>query len=53
MSEPDTLLVLAAAYDDRAAAEADYKAVKALYYEVETSHAFDAAVIARDENGKV
>ena len=36
MSEPDTLFVLAAAYDDRAAAEADYEAVKALYYEVET-----------------
>ena len=53
MSEPDTLFVLAAAYDDRAAAEADYEAVKALYYEVETSHVFDAAVIARDENGKV
>ena len=33
MSEPDTLFVLAAAYDDRAAAEADYEAVKALYYE--------------------
>jgi uncharacterized membrane protein len=53
MSEPGTLFVLAAAYDDRAAAEADYEAVKALYYEVETSHVFDAAVIARDENGKV
>jgi uncharacterized membrane protein len=53
MSEPDTLLVLAAAYDDVHDAEADYEAVKALYKEVATSHDFDAAVLARDENGKV
>ena len=53
MSEPDTLMVLAASYDDLRDAEADYEAVKALYHEVQTSHAFDAAVIARDENGKV
>jgi uncharacterized membrane protein len=52
MSEPDTLLVLAASYDSRDAAEADYQAVKALYREAHTSHAFDAAVIARDEQGK-
>ena len=53
MSEPDTLLVLAASYDDVAAAEADYEAVKALYHEIETSHEFDAAVIARGEDGKI
>ena len=53
MSKPDTLFVLAAAYDDVAAAEADYQAVKALYHEIHTSHAFDAAVIARDEDGKI
>jgi uncharacterized membrane protein len=53
MSEPDTLLVLAASYDSRDAAEADYQAVKALYREIETSHAFDAAVIARDDEGKI
>ena len=53
MSEKDTVLVLAAAYDDVDAAEADYEAVKALYYDVKTSHDFDAAVIDRDENGKV
>ena len=47
------MLVLAAAYDDVDAAEADYEAIKALYYEVKTSHDFDAAVIDRDENGKV
>lgn len=53
MSEPDTLLVLAASYDDVAEAEADYEAVKALYYEIKTSHEFDAAVVARTEDGKL
>jgi uncharacterized membrane protein len=53
MSEPDTLFVLAAAYPNVEAAEADYQAVKALYREIKTSHDFDAAVIARDEDGKV
>ena len=53
MSEPDTLLVLAASYDDVAEAEADYEAVKALYYEIKTSHEFDAAVVARNEDGKI
>jgi uncharacterized membrane protein len=53
MSAPDTLLVLAASYDSVEAAEADYEAVKALYYEVEVSHDFDAAVIARREDGKI
>ena len=53
MSEPDTVLVLAASYDDLADAEADYAAIKALYYAVETSHDFDAAVVARDEDGKI
>jgi uncharacterized membrane protein len=27
--------------------------VKALYHEIRTSHDFDAAVISRDEDGKV
>src|SRR3954451_14504443 len=49
----DTLYVIAAAYDDADAAVADYEAVKALYREVKTSHDFDAAVIAKDEHGKV
>jgi uncharacterized membrane protein len=53
MSEPDTLLVLAASYDNVAEAEADYEAVKALYYEIKTSHEFDAAVVARSEDGKL
>ena len=51
--EKDTLYVIAAAYDDVDAAVADYEAVKAIYREVRTSHDFDAAVIAKDESGKV
>jgi uncharacterized membrane protein len=53
MSEVDTLVVLGAAYDNREDAEADYGAIKALYYEVEVSHDFDAAVLERDADGKV
>ena len=53
MSEKDTLIVMAAAYQDVADAEADYEAIKALYYDVGTSHDFEAAVLARDENGEV
>ena len=51
--ENDTLYVIAAAYDDVDLAVADYEAVKLLYRQVRTSHDFDAAVIAKDENGKV
>jgi uncharacterized membrane protein len=53
MSEIDTLFVLGASYDTKEAAEADYEAIKALYYEVEASHDFDAAVLERDDEGKV
>jgi uncharacterized membrane protein len=53
MADPDTLFVLAASYDSVADAEADYEAIKALYHEIETSHDFDAAVVARDEDGKI
>jgi len=51
--ENDTLYVIAAAYHDVDLALADYEAVKLLYRQVRTSHDFDAAVIAKDENGKV
>ena len=51
--ENDTLYVIAAAYDDVDAAVADYEAVKALYREVQTTHDFDAAVVAKDESGSV
>ena len=53
MSAPDTVMVLAASYPDLASAEADYEAVKAPYHEIRRSHDFDAAVISRDEDGKV
>lgn len=53
MADPDTLFVLAASYDDLGDAEADYEAIKALYYEIETSHDFDAAIVARDDEGKI
>lgn len=53
MSDIDTVLVLAAAYDSVADAEVDYEAIKALYYDVEGSHDFDAAVIDRDDDGNV
>ena len=51
--EKDTLYVIAASYDNVDLAVADYEAVKELYREVRTSHDFDAAVIAKDENGQV
>ncbi|HWG62115.1 MAG TPA: DUF1269 domain-containing protein [Streptosporangiaceae bacterium] len=53
MAHPDTLFVLAAAYDNADAAVEDYEAIKALYYAVKTSHDFDAAVIAKDEAGDI
>ena len=53
MSEKDTVLVAAASYEDIADAEADYEAIKAHYYDLGTSQDFDAAVIARDENGEI
>ena len=46
-------MVLTASYPDEASAKADYEAVKALYHEIRRSHDFDAAVISRDEDGKV
>lgn len=49
----DVMYVLAAAYDDTDAAVSDYEAVKDLYHAVKTSHDFDAAVIAREHDGKV
>jgi uncharacterized membrane protein len=52
MSDNDTLLVLAAAYDDVQAAEADYEAVKELYHAAGIGHDFDASVVQRDADGK-
>jgi uncharacterized membrane protein len=52
-TDADTLYVAAAAYDDVDAAVADYEAVKALYRAVRSSHDFDAAVIAKTDDGRV
>src|SRR5436309_14845722 len=51
--KPDALLLAAASYSNVDDAIRDYEAVKALYYEVKASDEFDAAVITRDEHGKV
>ena len=53
MSDKDLLVVLGASYDNVAEAEADYETVKAMYYEAGVGHAFDAAVLERDADGKV
>ena len=51
--QPDTLFVAAASYASVDDAVSDYEAVKMLYYEVKASDEFDAAVIAKDADGKV
>ena len=51
--KPDALFVVAASYDSVDAAISDYEAVKALYHEIKTSDEFDAAVIAKGDDGKV
>ena len=53
MSKTDTLLVMAESYDNVQDAEADYEKVKALYKDAKTSDDFDAAVLARGDDGKV
>ena len=45
MGDMDTVYVLGASYDTRDEAEADYEAIKALYKEIEGTHAVDAAVL--------
>lgn len=49
----DTFAAFAATYTTLDDAEADYEAVKTLYYDEGLIDTFDAAVIAKDENGKV
>jgi uncharacterized membrane protein len=51
--ENDALFIMAASYGNVDDAVADYEAIKALYYEIESSHDFDAAVIAKKDDGKV
>jgi uncharacterized membrane protein len=49
----DTLFVAAASYASVDDAVNDFEAIKILYHEIQTSHEFDAAVVAKDDNGKV
>lgn len=49
----DTYAAFAATYDSLADAEADYEAIKALYYDDNLIDTFDAAIIEKDEKGKV
>ena len=53
MSEKDMLIVLAASYESVSDAEVDYDAVKAMYDNAGVGHDFDAAIVERDEGGKV
>jgi uncharacterized membrane protein len=53
MSDYDTFILFAAEYGDLADAEADYETVKALYYDLDLVDTFDAAVIERNDDGKV
>jgi len=52
MAKNDTLLVLAAAYNDVQAAQADYDTVKELFEREGLGHEFDASVVERDAEGK-
>ena len=49
----DTFVMFGAVYNDVATAEADYQTVKDLYYNTGLIDTFDAAVIGKNEKGKV
>ena len=49
----DTLIVFAASYDTLGAAEADYSAVRDFYLESGLIDTYDAAVLTRDDAGRV
>ena len=49
----DTYVVYLGVYGSREDAEADYEAIKELHVEEGVMDAYDAAVIARDDKGKV
>ena len=52
-SKYDTYVMFAGVYSTVDAAEADYQAVKDLYYGTDLIDTFDAAVIGKKDNGKV
>src|SRR6476646_2132541 len=49
----DTFVLLAATYDSKDAAIADYDAVHTLYKETDLLDTYDAAVISKSDEGKV
>ncbi|MGA7936079.1 MAG: DUF1269 domain-containing protein [Kovacikia sp.] len=53
MSDFKMMAVYAAAYDSLDAAEQDYEAVKVLYYGLGLMDTFDAAVVTKNDRGKV
>jgi uncharacterized membrane protein len=52
MSDKDTLIVVAASYDNVQDAHNDYDAIKDLYQAAGVGHDFDASVVQRDADGK-
>jgi uncharacterized membrane protein len=48
-----TMTVFGATYDSLDAAESDYDAVKALYFDLDLMDTFDAAVLQKNKKGKV
>jgi uncharacterized membrane protein len=53
MSDNDFVYIMAAAYPNIEDARADFAGIKALYDEIHVSHVFDAAVLTKDDKGKV
>ena len=53
MASGDFLYVIAASYDDVADARADFESLRGLYNQIGASHDFDAAVLSKNEKGKV
>jgi len=53
MTDYDTFALFAAVYDNQDAAEMDYEAVKSLYYDWQLIDNFDAAIVAKRDDGKV
>lgn len=50
---PGTFVMFGGIYSDVSTAEADYEAVKDVYYKTNILDTFDAAVISKDDKGKV
>ena len=53
MSDYVTMSVIGATYDNVEAAESDFELVKARYFDLDLMDTFDAAVLKKNEKGKV